>query len=172
MTVFVHPTNSKAQPRMEPYHLTNCIGNLVDTSIALDRLILTGVLLRYPNIRFYFAHAGGFVPFQYGRVDHAWRVRQDTSSVIDVLPSSLLSSVWFDTITHAPGSLRYLIDAMGDERVVVGTDYPADMADAHIAETLGSIGLSDESRARVEHESAQRLFGQPVGAEVLAAAAE
>ena len=171
MTVFVHPTNSKPQPRMEPYHLTNCIGNLVDTSIALDRLILSGVLLRYPKIRFYFAHAGGFVPFQYGRVDHAWRVREDTSSVIDVLPSSLLSTVWFDTITHAPGSLRYLIDAMGDDRVVVGTDYPADMADAHIAETLEGIGLSDDSKRRVGHENAERLFGQPVGADRVVEAA-
>jgi len=164
LTVFVHPTNPKPLPRMEAYHLTNLIGNPLDTSIALSRLMLSGVLLRYPDIRFYFAHGGGFVPYQYGRIDHAYRVNEDTSSAIDVLPSSLLSRVWFDTITHAAPSLRYLIDAVGDANVVVGTDYPSDMGDTRIAGTLGELGLSTEARDRIEHENAERLFAQPVGA--------
>src|SRR5262249_45582433 len=84
MAVFVHPINPRVLPGMERYHLTNVIGNPVDTSIALERLILSGVLVRYPRIRFLFAHGGGFVPYQFGRMDHAWRVREDTSSVIDV----------------------------------------------------------------------------------------
>jgi aminocarboxymuconate-semialdehyde decarboxylase len=149
---------------MEPYHLTNLLGNPLDTSIALSRLILGGVLARHPDIRFYFAHGGGFVPYQFGRIDHAWRVRKDTSSVIDVLPSSFLSRVWFDTITHAEQSLRYLIETVGDTKVVVGTDYPADMGDMDIARTLDGLGLSDDVRRRVEHENAGQLFAQPVGA--------
>jgi aminocarboxymuconate-semialdehyde decarboxylase len=158
LAVFVHPINPTLIPRLEPYHLTNLIGNPLDTTIALSRLILSGVLLRHPGIRFYFAHAGGFIPYLYGRIDHAYRAREDTSSVIDVLPSSLLSTVWFDTIAHAQPPLRYLIDSMGDTNVVVGTDYDADMGDTNIARTLGELGLSAESRARIEHENAERIF--------------
>jgi aminocarboxymuconate-semialdehyde decarboxylase len=160
MTVFVHPINPTLIPRMEPYHLTNLIGNPLDTTIALSRLILSGVLLRYPKIRFYFAHAGGFMPYLYGRIDHAYHARDDTSSVIDVVPSTLLSTVWFDTIAHAQPPLRYLIESMGDDRVVVGTDFPADMADAKIAATLADLGLDDAARARIEHENAERLFAR------------
>jgi aminocarboxymuconate-semialdehyde decarboxylase len=158
MTVFVHPTNPKFRERMEPYHLTNLLANPLDTSIALSRLMLGGVILRNPNIRFYFAHGGGFIPYQFGRIDHAFGVREDTSSVIDVLPSTLLKRVWFDTITHATPSLRYLIEIVGDTNVVVGTDYPADMGDMRIAEKLDALGLSDESRSRIEHENAEQLF--------------
>ena len=162
MTVFVHPINPTLLPRMKDYNLTSIIGNLLDTTIALNRLILSGVLERHPDIRFYFAHAGGFMPYGYGRIDHSWHEREDTSSVIDVLPSSFLSGVWFDTITHAKPSLHYLIDSMGDDRVVVGTDFPADMNDLEIATTIGELGLSDESRRRIEHENAERLFGRRV----------
>jgi aminocarboxymuconate-semialdehyde decarboxylase len=158
LAVFVHPANPALLPRMEPFHLTNVIGNPLDTTIALSRLMLSGVLLRHPGIRFYFAHAGGFMPYLYGRIDHAYGAREDTSSAIDVLPSSLLSRVWFDTIAHAQPPLRYLIESMGDANVVVGTDYPADMSDPNIARTLGELGLAEDARERIEHENAERLF--------------
>ena len=158
MPVFIHPVNPTLIPRLEPYHLTNLIGNPLDTTIAISRLILSGVLIRHPGVRFYLAHAGGFMPYLYGRIDHAFRAREDTSSVIDVLPSTLLERCWFDTIAHAEPPLRYLISSMGDERVVVGTDYPADMSDANISQTLGDIGLSTEARERIEHGNAERLF--------------
>jgi aminocarboxymuconate-semialdehyde decarboxylase len=164
MPVFIHPVNPTLIPRLEPYHLTNLIGNPLDTTIALSRLILSGVLSRHPGVRVYTAHAGGFIPYLYGRIDHAWGAREDTSSVIDVLPSSLLSRVYFDTIAHAEPPLRYLISSMGDDHVVVGTDYPADMSDANISRTLGNLGLSDEARERIEHGNAERLFAAPVPA--------
>jgi aminocarboxymuconate-semialdehyde decarboxylase len=164
LPVFVHPINTGYLPRLEPYHLTNIIGNPLDTTIALSRLILGGVLIRHPGIRFYFAHGGGYIPYLYGRIDHAYEARSDTSSAIDVLPSSLLERCYFDTITHARSSLRYLIDSMGDERVVVGTDYPADMADTEIARTLSELDLSEAARERIEHENAERLFGHSAAA--------
>jgi aminocarboxymuconate-semialdehyde decarboxylase len=162
LPVFIHPINPSLIPRLEPYHLTNLIGNPLDTTIAISRLILSGVLIRHPGIRFYLAHAGGFIPYLYGRIDHAYGAREDTSSMIDVLPSSLLSRVWFDTIAHAEPPLRYLIESRGDTNVVVGTDYPADMSDSHIAETLANLGLSEEARSRIEHENAEQLFRRSV----------
>jgi aminocarboxymuconate-semialdehyde decarboxylase len=99
------------------------------------------------------------MPYLYGRIDHAHGARDDTSSVIDALPSTFLKSCWFDTITHAEPPLRYLIDSMGDERVVVGTDYPADMGDTKIVQKLDALGLPPQSRRRIDHENAERLFG-------------
>jgi aminocarboxymuconate-semialdehyde decarboxylase len=162
MTVFVHPINPTLIPRLEPYHLTNLIGNPLDTTIALSRLILSGVLIRHPNIRFYFAHAGGFIPYLYGRIDHAYNARDDTSSVINVLPSTLLKTVWFDTITHAEPPLHYLITSMTDTNVVIGTDYPADMSDPNILSKLTNLNLTPKTLTNIHHQNAERLFARTV----------
>ena len=159
MAVFVHPINPTFLPRMDPYYLTNLVGNPLDTTLALSRLILGGVLVRHPGIRFYFAHAGGFMPYLFGRIDHGYRVRDETRAKIDVIPSTLLSRCYFDTITHAQAPLRYLIESMSDENVVVGSDYPADMGDVEIATRLATLDLSERSRQRIESENAIRLFG-------------
>ena len=161
MTVFVHPINPTLIPRLEPYHLTNLIGNPLDTTIALSRLILTGVLERHPDIRFYFAHAGGFMPYLYGRIDHAWHAREDTKSRLKTLPSSYLPHCWYDTIAHAQPPLHYLITSMTDHNVVVGTDYPADMSDPTIATKLLELNLEPDALTRIQHQNAQRLFAQP-----------
>ena len=160
MTVFVHPINPTLIPRLEPYHLTNLIGNPLDTTIALSRLILTGVLERHPDIRFYFAHAGGFMPYLYGRIDHAWHAREDTKSRLKTLPSSYLPHCWYDTIAHAQPPLHYLITSMTDHNVVVGTDYPADMSDPTIATKLLELNLEPDALTRIQHQNAQRLFAR------------
>jgi len=158
LAVFVHPVNRGFLPRMADYHLTNIVGNPLSTTLAISRLVLGGVLTRHPGLRFCFAHGGGCIPYLAGRMDHAYEEREDTSARIDVTPSSLLSRCYFDTITHAESSLRFLIDSMGDGRVVVGTDYPADMAEGEISSTLAGLGLSDNARRRIECENAERLF--------------
>jgi aminocarboxymuconate-semialdehyde decarboxylase len=159
-TVFVHPLNKGFVPRMDAYQLSNIVGNPLDTSLGLSRLLLGGVLARHPRIRFYFAHGGGFMPYLFGRVDQLHRVREGATE--GDVPSSFLSGCYFDTLTYADKSLSYLVDLVGDDRVVVGTDYPADITDWKIAERLACLDLSNEARSRIEHENAERLFGKTV----------
>jgi aminocarboxymuconate-semialdehyde decarboxylase len=157
--VFVHPHHPVYVERLEPYYLTNTIGNPLDTTIAGARLLYSGVMERYPRIRFYFAHAGGYLPFLYGRIDHAYRVRPESAESVSTTPSELLERCYFDTITHAEEPLRYLIDRMGSDKIVAGTDYPADMGDMEIASKLAAMKLPEHVHREIATENAHRLFG-------------
>jgi aminocarboxymuconate-semialdehyde decarboxylase len=162
LTVFIHPVNPEYLPRMRPYHLTNVVGNPLDTTLATCRLLLGGVLVRNPRLNFYLAHGGGYIPYLYGRIDHAWEERDDASATVDVLPSTLLDRLYFDTLTHSEPALRFLIESRGADHVVVGTDYPADMADTDVRGALGKFGLSEGEVSQIEHGNAMKLFAPRV----------
>jgi aminocarboxymuconate-semialdehyde decarboxylase len=125
--VLVHPHKVVAAQRMAGYYLTNLIGNPLETTIAAACLVFGGVIERHPAIRFCLSHAGGFVPFQAGRFRHGWRVRNEPKARLRGDPAESLERLLFDSITHAPGPLRFLLEEAGPARIVFGTDYPFDM---------------------------------------------
>jgi aminocarboxymuconate-semialdehyde decarboxylase len=155
----LHPYYVGDKPGLEDYYLTNLFGNPLDTALAASRLIVSGTLERLPGLDVVLVHAGGFLPYQIGRLDHGWSVRDETSAVLERPPSEYLDRFHFDTITHHDGALRWLIELVGDERVVLGTDLPYDMADADPVGRLGRAALAHEAHENVAAANAQRLFG-------------
>ncbi|MGG5818628.1 amidohydrolase family protein [Falsiroseomonas sp. HW251] len=125
--VLVHPHKVVAAQRMHSYYLTNLIGNPLETTIAAASLVFGGVIERHPDINFCLSHAGGFVPFQAGRFRHGWKVRKEPHVRLKGDPAESMARFVYDTITHAPGPLRFLLGEAGAERIVFGTDYPFDM---------------------------------------------
>ncbi len=126
--VFFHPARGRADNWMPNYHLRNLIGNPLETTATIAALIFGGVLERLPHLRTCFAHGGGYSCFAVGRWDHGWQVRKEASAQIAKLPSDYLSTLYFDSLTHSDKALRALIDQVGIGRVLLGSDYPADMA--------------------------------------------
>ena len=106
------------------------MGNPLDTSVAAVRLISSGTLDRFPGLRVALVHAGGFLPYQVGRFDHAFDVRPEARVAIDRPPSTYLDRFWMDTITHSDEALEFLARRIGPDRLYIGTDQPFDMADA------------------------------------------
>jgi aminocarboxymuconate-semialdehyde decarboxylase len=114
-----------------------------------------GVLDRHPGLRVLLLHSGGYFPYQAGRLRHASTVRPELPAVD---PWSYAGRLWFDTITHDAQALRYLVDRVGAEHVVFGTDLPFDMAPPDpVAEVRDALG--DELAARVGEANPARLFG-------------
>jgi aminocarboxymuconate-semialdehyde decarboxylase len=143
--VLVHPyTNMIAPPGpgLAGFHLANVIGNPTETFIAASRLIVGGVFDRHPGLRVQLVHAGGALPFQLGRLDHAYEARSETKSIARRPPSSYLENFLFDTIAFDPRALDFLIELAGPERVLFGSDLPFDMADMSAVE-LANRGDSD-----------------------------
>jgi aminocarboxymuconate-semialdehyde decarboxylase len=141
VALMLHPYYVGPKPRLEDFYLVNSLGNPLDTSIAAVRLIHSGVLDRFPRLRVALVHAGGFLPFQLGRFDHAFSVRPEPKVAIRRPPSSYLDRFWMDTITHADAALRFLRDLIGPERLYLGTDLPFDMADAEPMRRLERTGI-------------------------------
>jgi aminocarboxymuconate-semialdehyde decarboxylase len=147
--VLIHPDFVQS-PRYSDYYLVNCIGMPVETGTTLVNMILTGMLEDLPQLRLCFLHGGGVAPYLLGRISHSWHARPDTSRDSTRPPESQLESVYWDTLTHSPAALGFLIGLVGAERVVVGTDAPFDMEDADPLDTLSKApGLTEEVRHQI-----------------------
>lgn len=157
--ILAHPINVQGAERMPKYHLSNLIGNPSATSLAIASLIFGGVLERFPRLKFCFAHAGGFVPYQRGRFEHGYQVRSECKEMISKPPSEYFKLLYFDTITHYGPALTYLIKSVGSDHVLLGSDYPYDMADFEPVSSVKSLKtISSAEKKRVIGENAAKLL--------------
>jgi len=157
MTLMLHPAYNNPHPGLDGYHLQNAIGNQLETTIAAERLIVTGVLDRHPRLRLLLAHAGGYMPWQAGRLRHATTVRPElANSPPD--PHAYFGRIVVDTITHDAAALRFLVERVGADNVVMGTDLPFDMATPEPVAALEEAVDADTARQIME-ETPRRLFG-------------
>jgi aminocarboxymuconate-semialdehyde decarboxylase len=149
MPVMLHPYLSMItppEPGMAGFHLANVIGNPVETFVAACRLVVGGVFDRHPELRVLLVHGGGAFPYQLGRLQHAYGVREETRSVARRPPFEYLENLLFDTVVFDRRPLDHLIEMVGWDRVVFGTDLPFDMGDDSALRVLGDgahEGLAD-----------------------------
>jgi aminocarboxymuconate-semialdehyde decarboxylase len=157
LTLMLHPAYNNPHPGLEGYHLQNAIGNQLETTIAAERLIVTGALDRHPRLRVLLVHAGGYMPWQAGRLRHAATVRAElANSPPD--PYAYFNRVFVDTITHDTAALRFLVDRMGATNVAMGTDLPFDMATPNPVAALEEA-VDAETARQVLEETPRRVFG-------------
>jgi aminocarboxymuconate-semialdehyde decarboxylase len=160
--LFIHSTNAGAfgGTRLDRYHLSNLIGNPTEDALAVASLIFGGVLAEFPGLKIYVAHGGGSCPFLRGRWDHGWRVRPEAKLHIQRLPSEYLARLHFDSLTHGGPALNFLVETVGAERVMLGSDYPYDMADPNPVAAIAALPhLSDRERRLILGDNAAMLFG-------------
>jgi aminocarboxymuconate-semialdehyde decarboxylase len=158
--VFVHPWGCSLGERLATQYLGNTVGQPVETTVALSQLIFTGVLDRFPGLKLVVAHGGGYLPTYIGRSDHAWQVREDARGCREA-PSGYLRRMWFDALVYTPRGLRQLVDQVGADRVVLGTDYPFDMGVDDPVERLDAAGFAPGERDAIAGGNAARLLGIP-----------
>ena len=160
MPAWVHPDQRAiaGASRLGSYYLQNLIGNPLESTIAMAALIFGGVLERHPRLRVGFVHGGGFVPYQIGRWDHGWGCRPEPRQVIARPPSHYFRRLYFDSLTHGGAALEFLGRQVGWSQVMVGSDYPFDMASDDPVGAVEQIGLSDTERAAVFSSNAGRFL--------------
>jgi aminocarboxymuconate-semialdehyde decarboxylase len=148
---------------MKTYYLQNLIGIPLESTIAAAKLIFGGVLERHPGLRVGFTHGGGFAPYQIGRWEHGWEVRPEPKvNIASGGPRHYFAALYFDSLTHDPISLEMLGRRMGWGHVMLGSDYPFDMASTDPVGAVEEVEMSDEDRALVLQGNAER-FLRPLG---------
>ncbi|SDY63220.1 amidohydrolase family protein [Herbiconiux ginsengi] len=144
LAVLVHPMQLPS-PSLAKHYLVNLIGNPVESATAIASVLLGGVLERIPELRICFVHGGGCAPDLLGRWSHAWHARPDVSAGSGVPPEEAFRSLWLDTVTHDADAFDLLAKKAGAGRVLLGSDYPFDMADPDPVVHAIERGLSAES---------------------------
>jgi aminocarboxymuconate-semialdehyde decarboxylase len=155
--IFLHPFNVIGSQRLTSYYLHNLLGNPFDTAVAAANLIFSGLLDRFPKLDICLPHAGGAFPYLIGRLNHGWKVRQECKA-LKKPPLSYLRRFTYDTISHAPESLRYLIDLVGADRVMLGSDYCFDMGYARPVKVVTALRLSRNDQEKILGANAARLL--------------
>lgn len=159
--VFVHPWDMMgAKGRMRNWMLPWLVAMPAETQLGMLSLILSGALERIPeSLKICFAHGGGSFAYTLGRVDNAWKHRDIVRQDCPRPPSEYARRFYTDAAVFDHGALDLLVGVMGDDRVMLGSDYPFPLGERHIGALVGgSSTLSDGSKERILHGNAQAFF--------------
>jgi aminocarboxymuconate-semialdehyde decarboxylase len=167
--VFFHQASATVvENRTERYGIPNVIGNLTERAITFATLVYGGIMDRYPDLKLCLGHAGGYTAFGAARMDKGWRAGalenmpefDDSRTFLEHAPSEYLSRFYYDSCTYTEATLRFLIDMVGVEQVVLGTDYPAPMfLDDPVNWINGLASLSDAEKKAILEDNPARLLG-------------
>ena len=161
--VFFHQGGETlVSPRSKKYHLPNSIGNLVDRAVTFATLVHGGVMDQFPKLRIVLGHGGGYTCYGISRMDRGWQVRAEAREKLPKPPSAYLNRFYYDCIVYTESALRFLIDSVGIDRVVFGTDWPYDMAlDWPVSWVLAMESLSQEEKEKILWKNLEQLLGIP-----------
>jgi aminocarboxymuconate-semialdehyde decarboxylase len=158
--VMIHPNGFTDASRLSRFYFNNVVGNPLETTIALHYLIFDGVLARHPRLKILAVHGGGYLGAYPGRIDHAWGARSDSHGDLKEPPTTYLKRVHVDTVVFTPQQLAELVRTFGADHVLMGTDYPYDMAEydpiGHIA---GVADFDAATIAALAGGNAKKLLG-------------
>lgn len=158
--IMLHPNGFTHGERLTHFYFNNVVGNPLETTLALHNLIFSGTLARFPDLKLMAVHGGGYLPAYSGRIDHAWGARQDSHGALPLPPTTYLRQIYLDTVVFSYHQLAYLIDVFGPDRILMGTDYPFDMAEFNpIGHIAGVHGMDGTTLAQLTGGNAIRLLG-------------
>jgi len=150
LLLFVHPLEGgvDADDPLAPV-LGNVLQFTFRTTLMVERMILKGMFEKYPNLRLCLSHGGGLLAFNIWRLDHSYSLRADLQKTIARKPSEYLKLMYFDSIVHSVAALQYLVQVVGADRVVIGTDYPMGMGDFESVKKVLALDVSRADRERI-----------------------
>ena len=139
--IFIHPWDMMGREEMPKYWLPWLVGMPAETTRAICSILFGGVLDRYPKLRFCFAHGGGSFPFTLGRIEHGFAVRPDLVQIHTQRgPREYLPQLYFDSLVHEPAALRYMLELVGANRMMLGSDYPFPLGEDHPGKMIEELG--------------------------------
>jgi len=157
LPVLLHPAYPMTFQATKGYEMATMLGLMFDTTIALGRIILAGLLDQYPNLKLVCPHVGGALPYLVGRMDHQTMVLKRGADKIRKPPSEYLKQVWFDTVSPIGLAVKYGIDFAGPEKMLFSTDHPW-VDPKIILSVVKSLNLTPAAEAKVMGGNARTLF--------------
>lgn len=154
---FMHPSAVPAPARMKDYWFPQLLGYPMETAIATSRLIFSGRLEAYP-FPLCLAHGGGCVPSVRPRLQMGWE-RKSVTHTTQAKPRDLFNSLYFDTVIFDPTGLQRIIEDVGVDHVLMGTDFPFELADFDPVGSVGEVNLNENAKSAILGRTAAQLLG-------------
>jgi aminocarboxymuconate-semialdehyde decarboxylase len=158
--VLVHPWDMLGQPRMPKYMMPWTVGMPAETQLGIVAMILGGAFDKLPtSLRICFAHGGGSFAFLLGRLENAWRHHPSARGICQLPPREYLKRFSVDSAVFDERTLQFLIETMGVERVMLGSDYPFPLGEHPIGGVIRSSNLPEQAKTRLLGGNASAFLG-------------
>ena len=160
--VFVHPWDMASSPRLERWMAQWLVGMPAETHLSLLAMILGGVFDRVPDsLRICFAHGGGSFAFWLGRMENAWHKRHDVIGTSEYPPGHYAGRFYVDSVVFDERALRLLVDTVGADKVVVGSDYPYPLGERPAGGVVRRASFLDaKTREQILSSNARAFLGR------------
>jgi aminocarboxymuconate-semialdehyde decarboxylase len=158
--MMIHPTYPVGVEAMREYWLMPLNGFLFDTTLAASKLVFSGVVKRYPRIKWVLGHLGGTIPYLAERLDRGFRAFKECRAHIDEPPTTYLKNhFYYDTVNFAAGPLKLAIEFAGADRILAGSDYPHMIGSIPLMlEALRGLAITDQAKAGILGANAAKIL--------------
>jgi aminocarboxymuconate-semialdehyde decarboxylase len=158
--LYIHPEHPVGVEAMLDYWLMPLVGFLFDTTLAASSLVFSGVVERFPRIRWALCHLGGAIPYLAERLDRGYEAFADCRANISRPPSAYLRTFYYDTVNFNQGALKLAIEFAGVEHILAGSDYPHKIGSIpSMLDAIAALPVTDDQRAAILGGNAARLLG-------------
>lgn len=155
--VLLHPAKPITTEFVKGYEMTSTLGNMFDNTIALTRLLMSGILDEFPKLKLVCPHLGGTLPYIVGRLDHQVNVLKRGPRNLTRAPSEYLKSIWLDVVSPLPLAVKFGHDFIGPDRLLFSSDHPW-VEPSLIIDTVRAAGLSASAEEKIFSLNARKLF--------------
>jgi aminocarboxymuconate-semialdehyde decarboxylase len=157
---FIHPTYPVGVEAMTDYMLMPLVGFVADTTLAAASLVFSGVVEKYPNIKWVLGHLGGAVPYLAERLDRGYAAFEQCRENINKSPSEYLKDFYYDSVNFDVKALQFAIDFAGTEHILAGSDYPHQIGSLEkMLASINQLNITAKEKAGILGENTTRLLG-------------
>ncbi len=157
--LFIHPTSPINQNAMDEYRLVPILGFTVDTSLAILRLVFSGIFEKLPGLKIVASHTGGVIPQLRGRIEIGYNSYPECKTNISRPPSNYLKNLWLDTVCYDPDVLMSAYAFSGADKIMLGTDFPHQISDLERSvERIKNLKISEEDKKKILGGNAEKLL--------------
>lgn len=157
--IHIHPTSPVGVEAMQQYWLMPLVGFPLDTTLAAASLVFSGVVDRFPRIKWALGHLGGAIPYLVERLDRGFHAFKECRAHIDRPPSEYLREFYYDSVNFDVRALQLAIDFAGADHILAGSDYPHQIGSLRrMLDSIASLNLSESDRDAILGGNAARLL--------------
>jgi aminocarboxymuconate-semialdehyde decarboxylase len=157
--IYIHPAGN-TDPRFQRFHLWNSIGQNFEEAMAIASIMYEGILDAFPDLKICISHGGGYMPLALGRIARNYLEKPSTRANMSRSPAEYLRMLYYDSCVYEPEVLAHLVDRVGADRVILGSDYP--VGEMKPVEFVNSAPLSAADKQKIIASNATALFGHSV----------